>query len=60
MTLEQLLVLSVLKPEILPDNINMRKLGILDDKIWNTSSINSNNNNENNNKNNTDISEGDN
>lgn len=32
--LEQLIVLSVVKPQTLPHNINLVKLGILDEKTW--------------------------
>jgi len=34
MTLQDLLIISIVKPEVLPDNINLRKIGILDEKVW--------------------------
>lgn len=34
MTLQQLLLLSIVKPEVLPDNVNLRKNGILNEKVW--------------------------
>lgn len=34
MTVQQLLILSIVSPEVLPPNINLQRIGVLDKKTW--------------------------